>query len=70
LVRCYDPGIVTLLDKFGLKFDAISDPVDYHGIRTPYFGEISKIEQKYQTRPGTMKISNRDTKGFANNIVS
>jgi N-acyl-L-homoserine lactone synthetase len=38
-------GIVNLLDKFGLKFNAIGDPVDYHGIRTPYFGEIDKIEQ-------------------------
>ena len=39
-------GIVNLLDKFGLKFNAIGDPVDYHGIRTPYFGEINKIEQE------------------------
>ena len=43
-------GIVTLLDKFGLKFDAIGDPVDYHGIRTPYFGEISKIEQEMSNK--------------------
>ncbi|MBI5097719.1 MAG: GNAT family N-acetyltransferase [Nitrospirae bacterium] len=43
-------GIVALLDKFGLKFDAIGDPVDYHGIRTPYFGEISKIEQEMSNR--------------------
>lgn len=39
-------GIVSLLDKFGLKFDPIGDPVDYHGIRTPYLGEIDKIEQE------------------------
>ena len=39
-------GIVNLLDKFGLKFNAIGDPVDYHGIRTPYFGEINKMEQE------------------------
>lgn len=43
-------GIVTLLDKFGLKFNAIGDPVDYHGIRTPYFGEISKIEQEMSNK--------------------
>ncbi len=38
-------GIIVLLDKFGLMFNAIGDPVDYHGIRTPYLGEIDKIEQ-------------------------
>jgi N-acyl-L-homoserine lactone synthetase len=43
-------GIVALLDKFGLKFDAIGDPVDYHGIRTPYFGEINKIEQEMSNK--------------------
>ncbi|MBI4847320.1 MAG: GNAT family N-acetyltransferase [Nitrospirae bacterium] len=37
-------GIVLLLNKFGLKFEAIGDPVDYHGIRTPYLADIKKIE--------------------------
>jgi len=39
-------GIVNLLDRFGLKFETIGDPVDYHGIRTPYLGELSKIEDE------------------------
>ncbi len=39
-------GIVMLLDKFSFKFEAIGDPVDYHGIRTPYLGCIEKIEQE------------------------
>ena len=39
-------GIVLLLGKFGVKFQAIGDPVDYHGIRTPYLGEIREIEQE------------------------
>jgi N-acyl-L-homoserine lactone synthetase len=43
-------GIVTLLDRFGLKFEAIGDPVDYHGIRTPYLGEIVKIEEEISNR--------------------
>jgi len=43
-------GIVTLLDRFGLKFNAIGDPVDYHGIRTPYLGEINKIEQEMSNK--------------------
>ena len=38
-------GIVTLLNKFGFSFEAIGDPVDYHGIRTPYLSEIAKMEQ-------------------------
>jgi len=37
-------GIVLLLNKFGLKFEAIGDPVDYHGIRTPYLADINKLE--------------------------
>ena len=39
-------GIVLLLDRFGLTFDAIGDPVDYRGIRTPYLGDIEKIERE------------------------
>ena len=39
-------GIVTLLNKFGFDFQAIGDPVDYHGIRTPYLGEIKNTEQE------------------------
>jgi len=38
-------GIATLLGRFGIDFRAVGDPVDYHGIRTPYLGEIAKIEQ-------------------------
>lgn len=37
-------GLVILLKRFGIKFDAIGDPVDYNGIRTPYLGTIQKIE--------------------------
>ena len=39
-------GIVILLNKFGFQFEAIGGPVDYHGIRTPYMGNIEKIEQE------------------------
>jgi len=39
-------GLVILLNRFGIRFQAIADPVDYHGIRTPYLGEIQKIEQE------------------------
>lgn len=39
-------GIVILLNKFGFIFEEIGDPVDYHGIRTPYMGNIEKIEQE------------------------
>lgn len=38
-------GLVILLNRYGIRFRAIADPVDYHGIRTPYLGEIQKIEQ-------------------------
>jgi len=38
-------GIATLLGRFGIDFQTIGDPVDYHGIRTPYIGEIARIEE-------------------------
>jgi len=41
-------GLVILLKKFGFSFQAVGDPVDYHGIRTPYLGEIQRIEQEVQ----------------------
>lgn len=43
-------GIATLLSKFGMEFQAIGDPVDYHGIRTPYLGEIAKIEDEMSNK--------------------
>ncbi|RJQ53787.1 MAG: GNAT family N-acetyltransferase [Nitrospiraceae bacterium] len=43
-------GIVTLLEKFGVQFKAIGDPVDYHGIRTPYLGELRKMEEEMSNR--------------------
>jgi N-acyl-L-homoserine lactone synthetase len=43
-------GIALLLNRFGLVFQAIGDPVDYHGIRTPYLGEIAEIEREMSTR--------------------
>ena len=39
-------GLVALLKRDGIRFKAIGDPVDFHGIRTPYLGEIRKIEQE------------------------
>ena len=39
-------GLVALLNRYGIRFQAIADPVDYHGIRTPYLGEIKRIEQE------------------------
>ncbi len=49
-------GIATLLGRFGIEFKAIGDPVDYHGIRTPYLGEIAKIELRMsETDPDLYK---------------
>jgi N-acyl amino acid synthase of PEP-CTERM/exosortase system len=43
-------GIVNLLNRFGFSFEAIGDPVDYNGIRTPYMTEITKLEQDMEAR--------------------
>ncbi len=39
-------GVMLLLDKFGFHFKAIGDPVDFHGIRTPFLGDIESMEQR------------------------
>lgn len=39
-------GLVILLKRYGIRFRAIGGPADYHGIRTPYLGDIQKIEQE------------------------
>lgn len=43
-------GIVSLLNKFGFAFEAIGDPVDFHGIRTPYLAEIDKMEKEMSNK--------------------
>jgi N-acyl-L-homoserine lactone synthetase len=39
-------GLFILLRKLGINFQLIGDPVDYHGIRSPYLGDIQKIEKE------------------------
>jgi N-acyl-L-homoserine lactone synthetase len=54
-------GIVILLNKFGFIFQEIGDPVDYHGIRTPYLGDMEKIDQKImQEHPELYEELNRN----------
>jgi len=53
-------GIVILLNKFGFIFKEIGDPVDYHGIRTPYLGDMEKIDQEImQEHPELYEELNR-----------
>lgn len=41
-----------LLKSYGFKFHQIGEPIQYHGIRIPYLGIISEIEQKcMENRP-------------------
>lgn len=39
-------GLYILISRLGIHFQAIGDPVDYHGIRTPYLGDITKMERQ------------------------
>ena len=43
-------GLIILLNRFGFHFHPIGDSVDYHGIRTPYLGEIQKIEEEVEAQ--------------------
>jgi N-acyl-L-homoserine lactone synthetase len=55
-------GLVILLKRFGFRFQPIGDPVDYHGIRTPYLGVIEQIEQEVLSK--NVEIYNEFTKGL------
>lgn len=39
-------GLYLHLKKLRINFQPIGEPVDYHGIRTPYLGEIKSIEEE------------------------
>ena len=55
-------GLIILLNRFGFRFEQIGDPVDYHGIRAPYMGEIQKIEEEVMAqKPG---VYEQFTKGL------
>jgi N-acyl-L-homoserine lactone synthetase len=38
-------GLHSLLGRYGIHFEPSGEPVDYHGIRTPYRAEIKAIEE-------------------------
>jgi len=38
-------GLHSLLGRYGIRFEPAGEPVDYHGIRTPYVAEISTVEE-------------------------
>ncbi len=46
----FTKGILMLLNSFGFDFREIGDPVDYHGICTPYLTEIDKVEQEMESK--------------------
>jgi len=40
-------GLLNLFRRIGMNFfKPIGDPVDYHGIRTPFLGEIARLEEE------------------------
>jgi N-acyl-L-homoserine lactone synthetase len=43
-------GLYILLSRLGINFQPIGDPVDYHGIRTPYLGDIEKMEREVSVK--------------------
>ncbi len=54
-------GLVILLGRYGFRFNEVGDPVDYHGIRTPYLGEIQKIEQEvFNSNPSVYEEFTKD----------
>jgi N-acyl amino acid synthase of PEP-CTERM/exosortase system len=48
ITHCYaimGRGLYVLIRRYGIRFfRPIGDPVNYHGVRTPYLGEIRKLE--------------------------
>lgn len=58
-------GLYTLLRRLEINFQAIGDPVDYHGIRTPYLGDIERIEHEVSIKnPELYEEFTKELKGF------
>ena len=43
-------GLNRLLDSYGISFNKAGEPVEYHGIRTPYFAYFGELEDKMQRK--------------------
>ena len=43
-------GLNRLLDSYGISFSKAGGPVDYHGMRTPYFAYFGELEEKLQCK--------------------
>lgn len=49
--------VFRVFEKFGFLFYKIGEPVEYHGIRTPYLGVISDMEQRLvKNNPRFLKL--------------
>ena len=43
-------GLNRLLASYGISFNKAGEPVDYHGIRTPYFAYFGELQEKLQSK--------------------
>lgn len=43
LCAIIDPSLLRLLGRFGLHFQPIGEPVDYHGLRQPCYAELEEL---------------------------
>ena len=58
-------GLYTLLKRLSITFHPIGEQVDYHGIRTPYLGDIKEIEHEVSIKqPGLYKEFTEGLEGF------
>lgn len=54
-------GLFLLLTKMGVIFDSIGPAINYHGLRTPYLGDIAAIEKKVLTlNPAFFQETNKE----------
>ena len=46
-----------VLKKYGFIFHQIGDPVDYHGMRTPYLGIVEEMETRlHAEKPEVLQL--------------
>ncbi|MBI4686731.1 MAG: PEP-CTERM/exosortase system-associated acyltransferase [Nitrospirae bacterium] len=56
-------GLYILLKRCGFEFTPIGEAVSYHGVRTPYIGDIKEIEEKVLIKnPALYEEFTRDLK--------
>lgn len=52
-----EPTLLRLLKRFGISFQTLSIPVDYHGLRVPSFFSVNDLNEVFHKQPELLDIA-------------